>query len=486
MIELLAAGASMPIYFPVHTYDPLMKGMVIGGLGIFHVFVAQFAIGGGLLMCYFQWLAQTGRGPLQGQAARKFLDTYFKTLILISFIIGALTGVGLWFTSIQVSASTIGLMVEEFHWLWATEWTFFCLEIVAGYSFYRYSHALPDRARMALLALYTLAAWASLFWINGILSFQLTPGAWVETGRVWDGFFNATFWPSLLFRTVVAMVLGALVACVVISTMGSLDREARQGLINRAAHLMAPMLAMPLLGWWFLQAMPAAGREWVLGGSIAMTMFFLIAVGSTVLIGGYAIIGLLGLRLYINGATATLLLALAFGATAGGEFVREGVRKPYSVHQALYSNSIRPSQVALLRRIGSVTEDPYPERGGIAYPNEQIALGAKVYRFQCSVCHTPADANGLTHLAGSWMTEQKRMNIARLQHLKTFMPPFAGNAAELEALVQWLEWEYAGRPERWEVTDDPATLERIAQALIEAGVESGVKASKSMNGGGDR
>ena len=486
MTEALAAAQTLPTYFLVHDYDPLMKGMVIGGLGIFHVFVAQFAIGGGMLMCYFQWLAQTGRGPLGGRAARQFLDTYFKTLILISFIIGALTGVGMWFTSIQVSASTIGLMIDEFHWLWATEWTFFCLEIVAGYAFYRYAHVLSDRARMALLGLYTFAAWFSLFWINGILSFQLTPGRWVETGNVWDGFFNATFWPSLLFRTIVAMVLGALVACVVINTMSSLDREARQGLINRAAHLMAPMIAMPLLGWWFIEVIPQSGKEWVMGGSIAMTLFFLIAVGSTVLIGGYAIVGLIGQRLYINGATATLLLALAFGATAGGEFVREGVRKPYSVREALYSNSIRPTQVEMLRRIGSVTHDPYPDLNRASYPNDQVALGAKVYRFQCSVCHTPAGANGLTHLAGSWMTEQKRMNIARLQHLKTFMPPFAGDATELEALVQWLEWESAGKPERWDATSDPAILARLAQALAEAGVEPGAGAAEAMNARGDR
>ena len=38
-----------------------MKGMVIGGLGIFHVFLAQMAIGGGMLLCYFEWLRRTGR-----------------------------------------------------------------------------------------------------------------------------------------------------------------------------------------------------------------------------------------------------------------------------------------------------------------------------------------------------------------------------------------------------------------------------------------
>ena len=63
---------------------------------------------------------------------------------------------------------------------------------------------------LAGLMLYAWASWASLFWINGILSWQLTPGDWIATRNVWDGFFNPSFWPSLLFRTVVAMTLAAL------------------------------------------------------------------------------------------------------------------------------------------------------------------------------------------------------------------------------------------------------------------------------------
>ena len=133
--------------YPVNEFGPVMKGLIIGGLGIFHVFTAQFAIGGGILMCYFQWLAQTGRS----RHARAFLDSYFTYLVLWSFVIGAVTGVAMWFTSIQISPRTIGMMIDEFHWVWATEWTFFCLEIVAGYAFYRYAKRLTDRARLTLL-----------------------------------------------------------------------------------------------------------------------------------------------------------------------------------------------------------------------------------------------------------------------------------------------------------------------------------------------
>jgi mono/diheme cytochrome c family protein len=393
--------------------------------------------------------------------------------VLISFVIGALTGVGMWFTTIQISPRTIGLMVAEFHWLWAIEWTFFCLEVTAGYAFYRYGQRLDDRRRLSLLVLYSLASWFSLFWINGILSWQLTPGNWTETHNVWDGFFNPSFWPSLCFRTIVAMTISSLVACMIIGLMPDLDRDQRTALINRAAHFLAPMFLMPLLGVWYFFAMPQDSREWVMGGSAAMTMFLTLSVGASMLIGAYATFGLLRRRLYINPATSGMLVILALAATAGGEFVREGIRKPFTVRQTLYSNSLTPVDIARLRTTGSVTNDPYPIAHADAYPQDQLRLGAKVFRFQCSICHTIEGANGLTHLAGSWTFEQQRMNIAQLQRTKTFMPPFAGNAAEVEALVQMIAWQSAGRPDDWPESKLPETLRQIQVWLDEAGTLPG-------------
>ncbi len=455
--------------FPVNDYGPLMPGLVMAGVAIFHVFLAQFAVGGGMLLCYFQWLAMTKREV----HAQRFVEGYFKLLVLISFVVGALTGVGIWFTAIQISPATIGSMVDNFHWLWATEWTFFCLEIVAGYCFYRYHERLTDRAAMTLLAIYAPASWVSLFVINGILSWQLTPGRWLETHNVFDGFFNPSFWPSLLFRTVVAMTLAALAACVVINLMNSIDRDAKRALINRAAHLLVPMVLMPVLGVWFLAVMPADSRSWVLGGSPAMMLFLNISIGSSLAIGGYALLGMVMQRLYINGATASLLLLLAFGATAGGEFVREGSRKPYSIRQVLYSNAIKPDEVARLREVGCTTNDPYPLRQADQFPNDQVRLGARVFRRQCSVCHTVQGTNAVAELTGAWDANQMRMNFAKLQHTKAFMPPFAGSAVELESLVQFIDWSSARRPDSWPASDDPATVAQIQNWLDEAGTAPG-------------
>ena len=129
------------------------------------------------------------------------------------------------------------------------------------------------------------------------------------------------------------------------------------------------------------------------------------------------------------------------------------------------------------RQQGPSNQDPYPLLDDARYANDQLRLGAKVFRFQCSVCHTLDGVNGLTHLTGTWSQEQKRLMIAQLQHTKTFMPPFAGNAEELEALVQLLAWQEDGQPASWELSADPVVLQRLEEYLQQAGTEPGVTAT---------
>jgi len=226
---------------------------------------------------------------------------------------------------------------------------------------------------------------------------------------------------------------------------------------------------MPLLAGWFMYVIPADSRQWLMGGSLPMTMFVAVAAGASTLIGAYVVIGLIVKKLYINGATATLLLVLAFGATAAGEFVREGARKPYTVRGVLYSTSMTPSEVARLRTEGAVTHDPYPLRDEQRYPTAQLVRGAKVHRALCDACHTLHGANALVELTRTWTDDQLRLNVAKLQRTKAFMPPFAGNAADVEALAQLLRWEAAGAPATWPISDAPATLAQIQAWLDEVG-----------------
>ncbi len=251
-----------------------------------------------------------------------------------------LTGVAIWFTTIQVGARTIGLMVDvEFHWLWATEWVCFSVEVAAGYAFVKVGKRLDGpRSSPAARALRDLGvAEPVLHQRHPVVAADAGRGS--ARRRVAGLLQRELLAVAALSNVRGAMALAALSACIVINTL-ELERPRRAALVRRAARFGAPMVAMPVLAVWFVAVLPEDSREWLLGGSVAMMMFVGITAGAALLIGAYAVVALVVKRLYINGATATLLMALAFGATAAGEFVREGARKPYTIRNVLYSTSI--------------------------------------------------------------------------------------------------------------------------------------------------
>ncbi len=90
----------MHSFYLTQGYGPLTKGTVIGGLGIFHVYLTQLAAGGGLLLCYFEWLRRTGRS----RGAGRFMSGHFQALVLISFVLAVVTGLAMWIASIQAPA----------------------------------------------------------------------------------------------------------------------------------------------------------------------------------------------------------------------------------------------------------------------------------------------------------------------------------------------------------------------------------------------
>ncbi len=106
---------------------------------------------------------------------------------------------------------------------------------------------------MRLLALYAAASWASLFWIDGILSWQLTPGpATTRVGRVLQRELLAVAALSHVRRDGARRARGV-------------RRDQHDGHRARAARCAdprarrgsrSPMVAMPLLALWYLAVIP--------------------------------------------------------------------------------------------------------------------------------------------------------------------------------------------------------------------------------------
>jgi hypothetical protein len=314
-----------------------MKGMIGCGLGVVHVLLAQMAAGGGMLLCYFEWLRRHGRSMYAG----RFITGSFQRVVAVAFVVGALTGLAMWFVSIQLAPGRIGDLVRDSHWIWMTEWTFFCVEVVAGFAYLRYHDRLSGKDRLTMLGIYSLATAFSLFWKSAILSPQLDPGRLMPMHRLGSIFINPSFWPSFLSRCLTAMAIAGLGACIVTKISVHEDREARRDLIGHGLRFLAPMVLLPLLSIWFLARLPADGTSAAPEG-IPSTM---ICTGVTAV--ASLLIGAWGLSAFWFGKLETSWLAIGFLclsallATAGSELVCERVRRPDSLRHAWFSQSLQ-------------------------------------------------------------------------------------------------------------------------------------------------
>ena len=121
---------------------------------------------------------------------------------------------------------------------------FFFVEIAAALIYFNTWDKISKRAHVAIGWIYFVSAYLSLVIINGIITFMLTPGEWLATGAFWDGFFNPTYWPSLVLRTGICLIMAT--AFMVLAAASGL-RGAREtpwrrfGAALRLAHVHAPL-----------------------------------------------------------------------------------------------------------------------------------------------------------------------------------------------------------------------------------------------------
>mgnify|MGYP005837448381 CR=1 FL=1 len=436
------------MHYPLFEVPRLGGGMLIAIVAIFHVFVAHFAVGAGLFLAVGETVARR-RGD---NLLLRFLRDTIGALVLFSFVAGAVTGVGIWVTIGLVSPAATSALIHNFVWGWAIEWVFFFVEIAAGYVYYYGWDRLSPRRHTAVAWIYAIAAFMSLVIINGILTFMLTPGRWLElqqagtiTGEqaFWYGFFNPTYWPSLLLRTVSCLAIVALFAAVIVNLKPSYSREERHAIITFASRFLLPLgLMAPLAALYFLK-LPAEVRALPLGGAIAMTLFLAFGLVMSLLIGFYAYFGLIRAKRYVNLETSVLLLLAAFVATGSMEFVREGIRKPYLIYGYLYSNQIP----AAPRTADTLNRDGVLKHARFAWPPTmkeedlgRVSLaerGRYVYQAQCRMCHEPGGTNAIEaivpYASRGWVETTTR----HLHEVRHYMPPFLGTEDELQALVEY-------------------------------------------------
>lgn len=416
--------------YPLFLVPYIGGSWLIGGIAIFHVIIAHFAIGGGLLtVATEQFAARHGNG-LWLAFARK----HAVFLVLLSSVLGALSGVGIWFTIGVVHPAAVASLIHTFVWGWAIEWVFFFVEMAAALLYVGTWDRVSRRTHLALGWIYFVAAYLSLVVINGIVTFMLTPGRWLETRAFWDGFFNPTYWPSLVLRTGIALMLAGAYGWLVATRLP--EQDGRAGLVRYLSVWGIAGVAVALLGsaWW-AQSLPAeAGalvfpadgllRPTYLVGLVALALLTVLLVG----------VGFLAPRAFgvAAGILAIVLTGTYFGAY---ERVREGARKPYVIHGYMYSNGVRLDEVDRLNRDGILSKARWAGAGVAA---GRTAVGRQVFRVQCQMCHSLDGYLAIRPLVAGQDAEGLTAFLEALRGGRPGMPPIVGTEKEIEGLAAYL------------------------------------------------
>lgn len=406
--------------FPV--WEPFVSNSIlIAVVAIVHVFVSHFAIGGGLYLVLMETIARRR----DDTAHLAYVQRHSRFFLLVTIVFGAVTGVGIWITIGLISPVATTWLIHTFVWGFATEWVFFLVEIAAIIIYYYGWKRLAPSTHLVIGWIYFVAAWMSLFVINGIVTFMLTPGQWLTTGNFWDGFFNPTFWPSLLFRTFICLMLAGLYATVTIAKEKDAGLKARMLRYNGVIILGSLILASPV-GYWYFKALPSAVASGFISGATTMMALQVMVFAAGLLF----LLTLLGTIIfprnwgYVSAGVLLLCGLLTFG---GFEWTRESLRKPFVIYDFLYGNNI-------LKADAKMSPEVYPEP--FAYTTGD--RGRDLYLNRCRPCHTISGYQSLADkLAG---VEQKHIeNICpRLQFFTGKMPPFPGNEDDAGALAKYL------------------------------------------------
>ncbi len=395
-------------------------GILMPLIAVIHVFVSHFAIGGGLYIV----VAETAARKAGDTMRLEFLQRLSKFFVLVSVVFGALTGVGIWFIIGLLNPGGTEVLIHNFVFGWASEWAFFVIEILAAIIYYYGWNKLSPREHLIVGWIYFVAAWMSLFIINGIITFMLTPGEWLTTGNFWDGFFNPTFWSSLVLRTGICISLAGLYALLVASRYPSSPFKAKTVRYN-AIWGLAGLIVVFLSFFWYKNAIPGDVMAH-LAETISMpfTAIDQLYVYSAILAVGFIVFGLFIPKTFhpVTGVILMIVGLLWFGAY---EWFRESARKPYVISDYMYANAIAVADVESLQENGLLPS--------IAYRTGDD--GADLYRRVCRTCHTMTGYRALKPKFDGTDVDFIAAIIRGMHAMKGNMPPFPGTEEESQLLA---------------------------------------------------
>lgn len=371
------------------------SGWVIALIATIHVLFSHASVGAALL---FAWLARRSVTHNKPEYL-VFIRRYGLFLLVFSYVLGSVTGPGIWFSATIANPRGLSGLIHNFVWLWATEWVFFVIEVVGVYLLVYLAGRVDQKTYTRLTAIFALASVATLLIIVGVLSFMMWPGVptWYESGSVMQAFFGpntfAQMFARLFFMLMITGVVGGMVA-------GRIKDAAEKTLISRALATVGIIGAVggALCFMWYLKTLPDSANLIIdtrLQKHFSDMMYAV--TGLTVLY--FVLTAAFPKMLRVWFAAFATVVLLVFGL-APEEMSREILRKPWVAGQYIYSNQIIgrdvpglgiKNELALMEEKGVLATHPFiPESLRTVTPENKLQAGRALALTLCSNCHSLA------------------------------------------------------------------------------------------------
>ena len=434
--------------FPIFHLDFLGNRMLIALIAVLHVFINHsLAVGAMPLITALEWWGYRKGDKRWDHLAYRILTVCF----VVTTTVGALTGVGIWFSTSLVNPYAIGSLIRVFFWAWFTEWLVFAAEVVFIMVYYLTWKRLQDRKKLHIGAgaVLSLFSWVTMAIITAILGFMMDPGSWMSEESFLSGVFNPIYLPQLAFRTPVAMVAAGWLALFLTFFFTRKDLDLRNRAIRWISMWSLAWLPFAVGGaWWYWKVIPAWMTENLpvaLGTQRFASWYDDLLLTLAVMAGLVLTIALLGIARPRSMPRLGMLIPFAATLVLLGSFerVREFIRKPYIIGQYMYANGLRVDDYPLFKEEGLLRHATYSSVREITDAN-RVEAGSEVFRLACTRCHTATGVNAVTdrlqvlYGRGPWDPKGIKYYLIGMHTARPFMPPFPGTDREAGALADYL------------------------------------------------
>jgi len=403
-------------------------GLLIALISIFHVYIAHFAVGGGLFLVLTELKAYRENIDQITEYTKK--HAYF--FLIVSMILGGISGVGIWFTISLLSPSVTSTLIHTFVFAFASEWVCFLVEITALLIYYYTFNKIDKDLHIKIGYIYFISAWLSLFFINGIICFMLTPGNWVENKNFWSGFFNPGFFPSLFFRTVLAFVIAGIFGLV--TSVYIKDNNTKKIMTKFCSKwLILPVLLLLLFGLWYYKSLPE--NIYLAFNHPQIFKYFKIFFIITPIILFAGILIAKKMPNSIEKPLAIFLLIIGLFYIGSFEFIRESIRRPYLIYGHTYSNSIQISDYEKINQNGILKTAKWTANIDVNSDN----AGKEIFKLECLCCHSVnGPFNDIIALTSKYSISAMDAQLEGMGKINKYMPLFAGTIDERKALSKYI------------------------------------------------